>query len=238
MEEQRGLGRRWGTALLALVGSTPTRLALIPIFGAALVPAGIVATGAPGSAVIAAVLADPATLLAARSPGGRPEGALTQSKPVKPAAMLERVLSDLHERPGAVTPAAVAPALAGAPADSDVLPGTVVAPEAFPVVASDVGPAPGPFIGGGSNLPGAIVTPGIFTPPGGGGTPGTGGGGGGGDTPGTVTPVTPGTPVASVPEPATWLTMIAGFGLIGAILRSRRRKAAGYQGQVRGPAQG
>jgi hypothetical protein len=29
----------------------------------------------------------------------------------------------------------------------------------------------------------------------------------------------------AVPEPATWLTMILGFGTIGAVLRRRQRRA-------------
>lgn len=40
--------------------------------------------------------------------------------------------------------------------------------------------------------------------------------------PGTTDPVTPG-PVSPVPEPATWLMMILGFGFIGAMLRRARR---------------
>ncbi|MBU3077103.1 PEPxxWA-CTERM sorting domain-containing protein [Sphingomonas sp. XMGL2] len=36
----------------------------------------------------------------------------------------------------------------------------------------------------------------------------------------TATPL-----AAAVPEPATWLTMLAGFGLVGAGLRGRRRAA-------------
>jgi hypothetical protein len=33
---------------------------------------------------------------------------------------------------------------------------------------------------------------------------------------------------AAVPEPATWGLMLAGFGLVGAGLRSRRRQAVTY----------
>jgi hypothetical protein len=43
-----------------------------------------------------------------------------------------------------------------------------------------------------------------------------------------VTPVIPGDPgpVGAVPEPATWLTMIMGFFVMGAALRSRRGRAS------------
>lgn len=58
--------------------------------------------------------------------------------------------------------------------------------------------------------------------PGGGGgggpgpsAPGTGNGGGGLPSPGVV---------GAVPEPATWLTMIIGFGVIGGIMRRSRRR--------------
>ena len=38
-----------------------------------------------------------------------------------------------------------------------------------------------------------------------------------------VVPVVPVVPVSPVPEPASWMLMIAGFGLAGGALRSRRR---------------
>ncbi len=70
---------------------------------------------------------------------------------------------------------------------------------------------------------------GIGGVPGGGGAPSGGGptapggstGGGGGGAP-------PPNPTGAVPEPATWLTMILGFGVVGAIMRQaqRRRYAA------------
>jgi hypothetical protein len=83
------------------------------------------------------------------------------------------------------------------------------------------------------------------------GFPGTPGGGGGGfypynpgtpetpvtpGTPGTDTPGVPGTPgtdtpttppiAAPVPEPATWMMVISGVGLVGGAARYRRRKLA------------
>ena len=56
---------------------------------------------------------------------------------------------------------------------------------------------------------------------GGGGSGGSGGGGGG---PG---PVGPGDPTAPIPEPAVWISLISGFGVMGAILRRRRAAPAG-----------
>ena len=51
---------------------------------------------------------------------------------------------------------------------------------------------------------------------------GVGGGiGGAGPAPGVVA-TTPAVPVAPVPEPATWLTMVTGFGMAGWALRRRR----------------
>jgi hypothetical protein len=74
--------------------------------------------------------------------------------------------------------------------------------------------------GGGGGLPGGGGgTPGGGIPGGGGGLPGGGGGtpGGGGTTPGVV---------GAVPEPATWLTMILGFAIVGGIMRRARRQEA------------
>ncbi len=82
---------------------------------------------------------------------------------------------------------------------------------------------------GGSGGGGVVVIvtppdPPTGVPPGGGGAPGggPGGGGGAGGGSGGGTPPAPG-----VPEPAAWAMMIAGFGLIGAALRRRRRQMPG-----------
>jgi hypothetical protein len=162
-----------------------------------------------GGGVIAAALADPLSVFAARSPGARAPGALTQTKPsrskgaerpVKLAEVFpsERVLSNVRTRQPDV------------PAD---LPDALF-----------VGPVAGPA---GGVVPGIdAITP--IVPTGNGGIPifapggvgpiVPGGGGGGGEIP--TTPTTPVTP--SVPEPTTWLMMIAGFFAVGSALRSRR----------------
>jgi len=59
-----------------------------------------------------------------------------------------------------------------------------------------------------------------------GGSGGGVGGGVGGTPPATTAP--PGIdqpPVSAVPEPATWASMVVGFGLVGALARRRRARA-------------
>lgn len=208
-------------------------------------------------------------LLEARSPGGRPAGALTQTKfvgggPVgggeDPSGPRQRVLPVLRDRGG---PVGSGPVTGGLPELGLPLAGL------DPLLG-------GPPLGGGDpGLGGVPNGPGFFGPgfvlPGGGG----GGGGGGGivptptptptDTPtpvpsptptatptavptgtpspeptppptavptGTPTPEPtptdpiepppPPPPVTPVPEPGTWLMMIAGVGLIGGALRRKR----------------
>jgi hypothetical protein len=143
-----------------------------------------------------------AAMLAERSPGERPEGALAQLKHKKQAALHERVLPKVR----GPAPSAYE-ALVGPPPSPPLAP----PPEAplYTAVASPPTPII-PVTGGGppilSNIP----------PPG-------GGGGGGGFTPPVVTttetPVTPPTPVTPVPEPATWAMMILGFAMIGRAMR-------------------
>ncbi|QQV76731.1 PEPxxWA-CTERM sorting domain-containing protein [Sphingomonas aliaeris] len=168
-----------------------------------------------GGNAIAAALADPLSVFAARSPGGRAPGALTQTKPsrakgterpVKLAEVFpsERVLSNVRTRqPDAFAPTGLPDAVFVGPA-GDAVPGidTIT-----PVVPTGDGGVP-------------IFTPGGIGPV----VPG-GGGGTGEPPPVTPPPVTP--PVPPVPEPTTWLMMIAGFFAIGHALRSRRRGAVG-----------
>lgn len=91
-----------------------------------------------------------------------------------------------------------------------------------PVLTSEIAPAGAPIEG---SAPIVLI---------GGGNPDSGGaGGGGGGTPGAsvppligatplVTPTANSTPVAPVPEPATWMNLLAGFGVMAAALRRRR----------------
>lgn len=144
-------------------------------------------------------------MLDARSPGERERGALTATKVRKVAANTvqphERALGKIV-RPAAAPPAefveALAPPVEAAPPHA---PAPTLA-EVLPKVTGPVGNAAPP----GTTL---------ISPP----------GGGGGSTPGT--PGTPGTPQtpdvpSAVPEPATWLTMLLGFGVVGAAQRRRR----------------
>jgi hypothetical protein len=154
-----------------------------------------------------------AAMLAERSPGQRPEGALAQLKHKKQAALHERVLPKVR----APAPSAYE-ALAGPPPSPPLAP----PPEAplYTAVASPPTPII-PVTGGGGGPPVLSNIP----PP---------GGGGGGFTPPIVTttetPVTPPTPVTPVPEPTTWAMMIVGFGLIGRALR--RKRAAGRKPEL------
>ncbi|SEN61252.1 PEP-CTERM protein-sorting domain-containing protein [Sphingomonas gellani] len=109
-------------------------------------------------------------------------------------------------------------------------------PPAGPVGAGNPGGSPGNGGGIGPGGPGGISPggggggggPGPNTPGGGGGTT-PGGPGGGGVTPGGPGGggLTPPGSVGAVPEPATWLTMILGFGVIGAVMRRARRRDLG-----------
>jgi hypothetical protein len=203
--------------MLTIAGTTPARLALIPLAAMAVVPAGIVATGAPGSEAIAAAVADPLSVLDARSPGTRAPGALSNSKALKATDVQKRVLSNLNGVPGTETPAAATP-LAQPVAPTEA-PGTIIPA----IVAAGPGEAAAiaPLVAGGA--PGAALFPGVAIAPGVVGGSGAGGGGAAGTTP--ATPATPTTPVPAIPEPETWLTLLLGFGAIGGALRFPRYRA-------------
>ncbi len=171
--------------------------------------------GAAVESAVAAAIADPASILAARSPGGRAPGALSQSKlkqtkrryarsgVKRPAGPTERVLGQARTRPTDALPLgdAVDPLL-GTP--------LIIPQGAFGDLAGD---SPSPVGPGTVGFAGTPVT-GIGIGGGGGGV----GGGGGGD--GGTTPVVP--PVSAVPEPSTWLMTIFGFFAAGIGLRRRR----------------
>lgn len=163
---------------------------------------------------IAQVLRDPMSVLAARSPGERGDAALRQTK-FKRAALMPAAFEKLLDKEPAGAPAGAAGPTSDilsvqnelpAPADN-VMPGTHDGvdeglPDATPSLAH----------GGGSYF--QIV-------PGGG--PALGGGGGGDECTDKIkcaAPVgDPNTPIVSVPEPGTWLMIIAGFFSLGAFLR-------------------
>jgi hypothetical protein len=154
-----------------------------------------------------------AVMLAERSPGERPEGALANLKPKRQAVLHERALPKVR------APAFPAyEALAGPPPSPLIAPppevplySTVAGglPVALPLTTAATPETPGgppalsniPLPGGGGG--------GIFTPP----------------TTTTATPDVPAVPVTPVPEPATWAMMILGFALMGRMVR--RKAAAG-----------
>ncbi len=204
-----------GPAWLAGAVGPVLRWAIIPVAAVGALPVIGLATNGGGAAVMAA-LADPLSVLAARSPGARPAGALTQTKRNKVSLPEEHVLADVLTKPldrfaapgaGDMTPGAVTdepdPGAAAAFAVDETAPGDDA--------------APGPVAAGFFPSQGLIITPTIGSSAGGGS-----GSSGGGAT--SVTPVAPVTAVASVPEPGTWLTLFVGFGAVGGALRSRRRR--------------
>jgi hypothetical protein len=156
----------------------------------------------PGKGGLLAMLADPISLIAERSPGERGAGALLSTKPGGPE---ERVLSEVRER----DPAAGDPAGAAPPGPNDPVFG--VAPNTF----SPAGGAPGGDPAGGDPAGG---DPSFFP--------------GGGDPGGPsflqrstpfVAPGNPGLPgIPAVPEPATWAMLLLGFGGIGMMMRRRK----------------
>ncbi|WP_058755263.1 PEPxxWA-CTERM sorting domain-containing protein [Sphingomonas endophytica] len=158
-----------------------------------------------------AVLPDPLSIMAARSPGERPAGAMFNTKPPKhrelahrapPRTPRERVLSTVRER----DPAGWAPSIAPA-GPAEFVPDVNVPPAVLGSLppGESTGFTPPPIVpntpGGGGIVP---VLPGV--------TP-------------TPTP-TPTTPAPAVPEPATWAMMTLGFALTGFAIRRRSRKRA------------
>lgn len=170
--------------------------------------------------------------LAARSPGMRVGGIALKSK-TRRAASVGRVARS--PAPAADTPTApMASVLSAGPLGPDAAPaGLGSFPSDF-VQPAAPGVAAAPVVGGvpGGGIPGIGAGP-VIIGGGGGGTPGGGTGVVPTPTPtptASPTPVptasptpTPTEPVPAVPEPGTWLTLILGFGMVGAGLRRRRR---------------
>ncbi|MFS0772879.1 PEP-CTERM sorting domain-containing protein [Sphingomonas sp. 1P08PE] len=198
------IGYRIGTVFRSTpLGQAAKPIATIGGMSAATVSAILLFShSAAVESALASAMADPAAILAARSPGARAPGALTQTKlAYAPKAPVERVLGQERARPTAVPPGAAAVPL-GTP-----LP--VIPADAF---GDPLAGAPAPLGGGPGFSPGVGVPVSGFIP-------GGGGGGGGGGT----TPVDPGTPpVSAIPEPSTWLMTILGFFAAGMGLRRRR----------------
>jgi len=192
-----------------LLGAALTASAVVG--GVALTPRGLETVGS--------ARADVMSMLDARSPGARGEGAVTTKGPRMAMAA---------PRTSRVLPISQAPA----PRQSAVLP--IGAPPATLPVAALGTPAPlaaaplvaggapifaaAPAVVGGTGLGAAALLPvpiaaALLAP---------GGGGGGGGVTISAPDATP-----AIPEPATWLMMILGFGLLGTWLRHRRRTDVG-----------
>jgi hypothetical protein len=173
--------------------------AFIVALGSALGIASLTGTDLAGAAATRAeTLMD---LLDKRSPGERTEGQLTKTK------TRQHMLADQVAVPPPRAPMEVAQLIAPPPG----------------IVPVDVGGPPAEL---------ALTTPpqplgAIFaSPPGGGGGGPPGGGGGTPGGPGSPPNSPPLTPPA-VPEPGTWLTMLAGFGCVGWMLRRQKARLAG-----------
>lgn len=190
-------GRRWKRTLLLVP-------LFVGLFFVAVAERGHPAASKvskPGKGGLLAMLADPLSLFAERSPGERGTGALLSTKPGGPH---ERVLAEVRDR----DPAAGAPGAAAPPGPNDPVFG--VAPDTFsPGGDPGAGAPPGDAAGGDPDF-----SP--FFPGGGGGAPAFLQRG---------TPfVSPGIP--AVPEPATWAMLILGFFGVGTALRLRKQVSA------------
>jgi hypothetical protein len=151
---------------------------------------------------------DVLSMLHKRSPQERPDGALVATKsPVSAKLPVAVTTAAAPKVPDATAPAAK-PAVV-----QYVVPETPLAMPAavVPAVATALPLAAAPAAaaaGGGLFIPPLVIP-----------------GGGGGGTTTLVTPPSGGnpTPVPGVPEPGTWAMMIIGFGMLGGLLRRRRR---------------
>ena len=201
---------------------------MLLLTGGALPAVSDLAVGETAAKHLGQVLAagqDAMAMLTGRSPGRR-VGGLVSSKPAYAPSQrpTERVLSGVRHRPP--TPLADANEMI-----DNVFGNPVQAPAAEGIAFNP--PASGPDETG-------VLGPDVLGPAGESSTPlimalpsavmdssGSSSGGGGTNTPPT-TPVAP----TGVPEPSTWITMLAGFGLIGAGMRCRRRAAAQTAGSA------
>jgi len=166
-----------------------------------------------------AALNSVAAMIAARSPGARPEGELASLKHKRLAIPHERALAKVRRAPAgtlaSIVGSPVVPPIVVPPAAATPLFNAVAAPPVVPAQAVIPGGPPGGFPaitpgpGGGGIIGPPFLTPGTSTP----GTPGT--------------PGTPATPVTPVPEPSSWAMMLLGLVVMGRIVGRSRGMAAG-----------
>jgi hypothetical protein len=214
------------------------------VAGGAVLAFSILSVGAGNGALLAAAESIDA-IISGRSPGARASGDLVNIK--KSGDEVPNALALSRVRTQAAAPkAAVVVSLDQSSEVSRLQSGSNgLSGFESPVSAVDLGPTLWSGMSNGSgvigSLPGSAgaVMGGI-----GGGGGGFSGGGRGGDSlppaSGTVRPpdsgvVSPPVEVVSaVPEPATWMTMILGFGAIGVALRRSRRRLAETSPLLRG----
>ena len=180
-----------------------------------------IAAIAAGISLVAVGAAAPFTDLPVRAFGGVPD-VLSMLHKRSPEQRQEGALASTKGRVSAVLPAAVTPApapkVAAIPAATPKPAVTYAVPETPMVLPAAVVPAVAtalPLAAAPAAAGSSLFIPPLFVP---------GGGGGGGGITTLVTP--PPSAVPGVPEPATWAMMIIGFGLLGGLLRRRRRTAS------------
>jgi len=152
-----------------------------------------------------------AAMLAERSPGQRPSGALANLKQKKSAVEASEAPIGRHVIP----PVA---GLMGAPATPLIIPPVMAAPPLYNVVAGTPPVSIIPAAAGGGGGPPILSE----IPPAGGGI------GGVVAPPPIITQSVPPPPAATgaVPEPASWAMMLVGFATIGGALRRKKRNRA------------
>lgn len=200
-----GFRRRPIATALAAAGTVLAGAGLVTA-----VSSGMFSSSPATAARSPAYVADPESLLDARSPGDRRYGWLVNTKPARFAAddresPTERVLSSVRHRPP------VANVLGGPlPVDGPVT-GIDATPEGAQVFPNPEGLSdPVQVTGFGAPLAASGGTVG-----GGGVLPASGGFGGG-------STANPSVVVPGVPEASTWAMLILGFAMTGAAMRKRR----------------
>ena len=182
--------------MAAFVAASVTGLAVLAV------PGGPAQIGKAGT--------DFLSLMRARSPGDRAEGAQTTKRPVQLAALARPVSKAAPAAAISPPPVAAPPVAMAAPA--------AVAPVAPAVAGAPVVSAVPVAAGGFPAAAGLAILPLIpFID--------------GGDDDG-VSPSVPQPPTPAIPEPATWMMMILGFGILGSVMRRRRKLARGEPGHA------
>ncbi len=225
---------RLGALAVLLVSST----ALMLTWPGSAVSSGETAAGnaATGSAAAgAAVNVDPLSVFSARSPGARADGAFLQSKLAYGPNMKSTLGMPINE---AIFPQDAAAEEPAVPAAAFAAPQGLEEPVFVDAAQPD-------SVIAGSGLPGTFSDGFLATGSAGGFAGGGGGGFAGGGGGGIVPPSPPIGPIdeivgegAVVPEPGTWLMLIAGFFGIGTAMRAHGRAHGRARGRAHERARG